>query len=187
MLIGSATLAALTMMAVACVCSVADDDSSSGGGGDGPTNCTPVTGCEAQDAAGEGSCEAIIGTKWDGANCVDMSGCGCAGCDCDDIYPSLQACEVEHAACLGLTTCGGPDDTQCTATEYCDFPGSDGGGFITGCGMAPDVGICRPRPTDCTNEPSTPNCGCDGNFYPTYCDTNAAGVDISTGSDGTCP
>jgi hypothetical protein len=171
---------------IGCGSSISDDDPDGDGGGTS-SQCTPAQGCDAMDARGEGTCEAIIGTIWNGTACVDIGGCNCAGCDCGALYSDIDACQVDHAVCLGLTTCGGPNDEACGATEYCDRPNGIANGVATGCGTATDTGLCQPRPSDCAGEPSTPNCGCDGMFYPTYCDTNLAGVDVATGSNGTCP
>ncbi len=178
-------LTTLILLVATCTSDVSDDDA--GGGGSGATACVAAEGCDAQDAAGEGSCEAIIGTMWNGSACVDLSGCSCAGCDCGALYSGIGACEAAHASCLGLTICGGSDDVPCGADAYCDKPNAVVNNIVTGCGAPSDEGVCRPRPNDCVGEPSTPNCGCDGNLYPTYCDTNSAGVDVATGSDGTCP
>ncbi|MFK7988609.1 MAG: hypothetical protein AB8I08_21495 [Sandaracinaceae bacterium] len=48
--------------------------------------------CGAQDAFGEGLCNALLGFKFDGAECVSFSGCSCLGADCDATYNSLDAC-----------------------------------------------------------------------------------------------
>lgn len=55
--------------------------------------------CEAQMAAGVGACEAVIGVFWDGAECVTIGGCSCAGDDCGDAYESPELCTFAHRGC----------------------------------------------------------------------------------------
>jgi hypothetical protein len=54
--------------------------------------------CEPQDARGEGECDAIVGTFWQG-RCVQLSGCQCSGEDCDDALGSMRECEELYAHC----------------------------------------------------------------------------------------
>lgn len=60
-----------------------------------------IDGCGAQDAMGEGVCEALVGTFWDGDGCVTYSGCSCTGADCDQGYDDLAECMDAHRACTG--------------------------------------------------------------------------------------
>lgn len=53
--------------------------------------------CRAQDAAGVGGCEMEIGVFFDGTRCVSISGCSCAGVDCDSPYPSIATCQSHTA------------------------------------------------------------------------------------------
>ncbi|UJR82168.1 hypothetical protein [Sandaracinus amylolyticus] len=57
-------------------------------------------GCEAQDARGEGACLLFLGYAWNGAACTGISGCQCIGADCDELYPSPDACSAARAGCL---------------------------------------------------------------------------------------
>jgi hypothetical protein len=58
-----------------------------------PTPCTPM------NAEAVGPCLAIIGTKWDGSSCVEMSGCECIGDDCEELFPGLEECAEAMAQC----------------------------------------------------------------------------------------
>jgi hypothetical protein len=71
-------------------------------------------GCEPDDARGVGPCDAIVGIAWDGAACVDLSGCSCEGSDCG-IYESEADCVSEHAICVDPCA---PDDAR--AVGECD-------------------------------------------------------------------
>lgn len=56
--------------------------------------CSSST-CPAWDAHGSGLCNLILGFAWDGQSCVAVSGCDCAGADCD-----LLRRDDDAAACL---------------------------------------------------------------------------------------
>jgi hypothetical protein len=72
----------------------------------------------------------------------------------------------------GGESCGGIANIQCTDQEnmYCEFPEK------SACGAGDMAGICRPRPTECSQE-CTGACGCDGRFYCNACEANRAGTD----------
>jgi len=55
--------------------------------------------CAPQDAVGVGDCRRLIGTRWDGAECVTIGGCECAGADCDALYQDPDTCKLEHEQC----------------------------------------------------------------------------------------
>jgi len=55
--------------------------------------------CVADDAVGEGPCEAFFGYAWDGGACVGISGCECVGDDCEDLAQEPETCESDHAGC----------------------------------------------------------------------------------------
>lgn len=62
--------------------------------------CLPANDpCTAQDARGEGACRAIIGVKWNGHSCEQLTGCDCVGEDCDQLYMDLRSCTDAHAEC----------------------------------------------------------------------------------------
>lgn len=68
----------------------------------------------------------------------------------------------------------------CAAEEWCDWTADS-------CGLVePIPSECRPRPPDCTGEPSMPVCGCDNEVYDSVCQANAAGVDVAADDSG-CP
>jgi len=68
--------------------------------------------------------------------------------------------------------CGGIAGIECSKGQWCDFP-SD-----ATCGMADVMGLCKPRPTACTEE-FDPVCGCDGVDYSNACQANMAGTDVA--------
>jgi len=147
--------------------------------------CEPVDSgpCAPMDARGSGSCDKGLGTIWNGCECVEIGGCECIGKDCDSISNTVT-CRVNHAECLGLQVCGGPDELECDDDSYCDRPPSRIDGFVTGCGSPQASGICEKRSSNCIAElEDTPNCGCDGKFYSSYCETNMAGVEIGNAAD----
>lgn len=76
----------------------------------------------------------------------------------------------------GETRCGAE---TCGPDEWCDWPQN-------GCGNSgAEQGTCVPRPEPCPEIPSPRVCGCDGMMYPSACEAQRAGVDVSV--DGGCP
>lgn len=55
--------------------------------------------CRPLDARGEGGCDAILGTFWQGSRCVQISGCRCVGENCDDGFGSIEECEELYEHC----------------------------------------------------------------------------------------
>lgn len=55
--------------------------------------------CDAMDARGEGLCDAELGYAWNGERCLSISGCRCAGSDCDALFPSRWDCAAAYEAC----------------------------------------------------------------------------------------
>ena len=130
-------------------------------------------GCAAQDARGEGACRAIVGVAWDGSNCVELSGCSCAGADCDALYLDQAACQAAHALCGSVGVCGTWGAPPCPTGEYCYWEPE------AGCGFDDGPGTCRPIPTEPRCPPGgLPVCGCDGNDYLSDCEANASGVSV---------
>lgn len=66
-------------------------------------NCTP------QDAHSGGRCAGGAGWAWDGAACRELA-CRCDGTECDDVFPSLGACNAYFSACTA-TDCTTDDAT----------------------------------------------------------------------------
>lgn len=55
--------------------------------------------CAPLDARGSGDCAAVFGVTWDGARCTWISGCGCAGTECDRAYDTIEECQAAHSGC----------------------------------------------------------------------------------------
>ena len=55
--------------------------------------------CKAQDATPVGLCDMLLGSRWDGKACKQISGCSCAGSDCGQLYSKLAACVSDYAHC----------------------------------------------------------------------------------------
>jgi len=97
----------------------------------------------AMDATGVGSCEMILGTKWDGTQCTMISGCSCQGADCGKLFAGPQGCKKAYAHCLchamdaqGVGACKMIlgyvwDGTQCTMISGCSCQGADCGKLFT--------------------------------------------------------
>lgn len=66
-----------------------------GGGGD----CDPAV------AEGVGGCEKVLGYKWNGAECVALSGCSCEGAGCASLTDTLEACLAAHEGCQSPPVC----------------------------------------------------------------------------------
>ncbi|MCC7542495.1 MAG: hypothetical protein IT379_40135 [Deltaproteobacteria bacterium] len=70
--------------------------------------------CDAQDARGEGACAAFFGYAWDGTRCVGISGCSCAGADCERLWSDDRECADAHRECgSDCRTTGCPAGTEC--------------------------------------------------------------------------
>lgn len=71
-------------------------------GGCGPVAVdagSPGPRCAAQDARGEGNCDAFFGYVWNGTSCVGLGGCRCVGVDCRGLPFDPMTCENNHRAC----------------------------------------------------------------------------------------
>ncbi len=56
--------------------------------------------CGPQDARGEGTCGRDVGWTWNGAACVALMGCNCAGADCaQGVWQDQGECQRAHAYC----------------------------------------------------------------------------------------
>ena len=109
-----------------------DASASDAGGTDaGNVDLGPSTppDCAAQDARGVGACEAIVGTFFNGENCVAISGCSCEGTKCGDGFDSIEACEAVYSECIAGPSCAailcGPGTSciDCPRGGRCVAPG----------------------------------------------------------------
>lgn len=71
-----------------------------------PVDAGPIDGgdeppplCPADDARGVGNCAAFFGYRWDGARCVGVGGCSCAGSGCASLAWSIELCDYNHRTC----------------------------------------------------------------------------------------
>ncbi|MCC6524522.1 MAG: hypothetical protein IT373_17840 [Polyangiaceae bacterium] len=79
-----------------------------------PSDATCPVSCAADEAKGDGACDAVLGYAWQGCACVPVSGCACVGPSCDALAPSLEKCELAHANC----DCAPPaSDCEALASE----------------------------------------------------------------------
>ncbi|MEM9188928.1 MAG: hypothetical protein AAGF12_07115 [Myxococcota bacterium] len=118
----------------------------------------PPSKCEAQDIRGEGPCRAILGAAFDGTSCEEISGCSCAGTDCDDLFASVEGCEAAYAECIP-EECPDPNDPRVTYTSM-------------------DVNFCQRATIFCENgQGFNDDCGCGCIDTPSSCDPqDAAGI-----------
>jgi hypothetical protein len=100
--------------------------------GECPEPCIPM------DVEGVGPCDAVLGYFWDGTDCKALSGCSCAGPDCDRLT-SLETCMAAHGRCpppcrpmdaRGVGGCEAIrgyawDGRQCLAIVGCSCEGED--------------------------------------------------------------
>jgi hypothetical protein len=71
------------------------------------------------------------------------------------------------------TFCGGFIGAACAPDAFCDYDEV----FSSACGGADGSGVCRPRPTECTDIGGSV-CACDGHTYSNECYAQMAGFDI---------
>lgn len=93
--------------------------------------------CQEQDAQGVGPCDQFFGYKWDGEQCVGVSGCSCEGSDCKDLFDSPTECQEAFLACacqeqdaIGVGLCEAIlgvqwDGKQCVTLSGCSCEGRD--------------------------------------------------------------
>lgn len=86
--------------------------------------------CTAQDARGEGACDAIVGIFFDGTDCVTESGCSCVGTKCGDAFETIEACEAAYDGCIVGASCAailcgpGTECIDCPRGGRCVAPGT---------------------------------------------------------------
>ena len=88
--------------------------------------------CAPMDARSSGLlCAGVDGFTWNGVTCEPIV-CGCAGTDCDRIYPTAVECLSARAAC------------NPAAPSLCDLPLSSGDcdGLSMRYGYSPEAGAC---------------------------------------------
>jgi hypothetical protein len=136
--------------------------------------CGPTPPCAAQDIEPEGACALALGVRWNGSECEFISGCTCAGADCDARFTSMSECEAAYAGCApgGCTS-----SADCADGSYCHFE--------DGCGATGVSGECRPVPGELPCPPGAqPVCGCNDVDYACEAAANHAGV--SAAHVGSC-
>lgn len=122
--------------------------------------CTaPPVDCDVDDARGVGTCEPLRGYAWNGFSCVIVSGCSCAGTDCDSLS-TLEDCEAAHRTCGPPPTC--ESDRECGEGSYCDSCARGSCELCEDC-----VSGCRPTECEGDGQPllcdeEQPECGPDG-------------------------
>ncbi|MCC6646290.1 MAG: hypothetical protein IT374_12050 [Polyangiaceae bacterium] len=135
----------------------------------------PAVSCAAQDAKGDGLCFGLLGVRWTGDACENVTGCQCLGADCGALYASVDKCEKAHVQCSTGGPCAGktcgdtcsncpPGSTCPPVIEYCSASGSCGPAFpvcsgpsgsCTGaqcgasCTYMCDAPGCMPKPGTC--------------------------------------
>jgi hypothetical protein len=106
--------------------------------------------CDPMDAAGAGDCERALGVVWTGRDCRSISGCECAGEDCDRIYKSFDECLASVTGCPA--TCGPMDVAEvgtCEPVHGWFWNGSECR-VLSGCECAgEDCGRLFPDPEAC--------------------------------------
>lgn len=121
-----------------------------------PAECAdPTDPCAPDDALGAGFCEAILGHKWDGAQCVMVVGCECVGAGCVNLTPDQASCEAKHQMC-GLQSCAGKACGEscspvCPPGESCPQWFCDAVGACTT--ISPE---CPPPPVQCLGDADCP-------------------------------
>ena len=93
---------------------------------------TGSTECAGQDAVGVGSCDMLLGVKFDGVDCVAVGGCECSGADCGALSADFEACQLANRTCClqtgGCQGIGGAGSGGSAAAG-----GGAGGGGAAGC------------------------------------------------------
>jgi hypothetical protein len=57
------------------------------------------TACVAMDVQGDEECYCMLGFYFDGTDCLPLTGCECAGADCDKLGLTLEDCVAQHETC----------------------------------------------------------------------------------------
>lgn len=130
--------------------------------------------CVAQDARGNGPCDAIVGIFWNGTSCVTESGCSCVGSDCDAGFSDPGDCAAGQRHCVPPVGC--ITNAECGTGELCAHPR----------GQCTAVGTCEPLPPElpCVDPVFQPVCGCDGATHG--CEEAAHQAGVSVAYDGAC-
>jgi len=126
--------------------------------------------CDPFVAGGTGTCRMTLGFSFNGAACVVVAGCACAGIDCARLYPSAAACRAVHGSCSTSELCLGP--TDCDGVSYCVYPGACSPGYD-------GAGTCAARPIGGCPASIEPVCGCDGVTYDNACLAAASGISVA--------
>jgi hypothetical protein len=132
--------------------------------------------CAPQRFQGVGTCEPGPIYYWTGFGCYGLVACDCIGPDCDDGYPSEDACMAAHAECTqaSVKPCGGlSGGAGCDPGEYCEMLP------LAVCGVLDAGGTCQPIPTAC-EDVYEPVCTCGDEEYGNACEAAMAGKGISS-------
>ena len=121
----------------------------------------------AADSSG-GHCNCFLGFAWDGAQCVGLGDCACAGADCDKLALTIDDCQAAHLACAPKPqlTCGSAQlhaNTHSACAAMDAAASADGSGAHCNCmlGYAWDgakcvgLGDCACTGADCDKLAST--------------------------------
>lgn len=136
------------------------------------SECGGGTACAPQVVQMIGTCEPAPRYYWDGLRCVGLTGCSCAGPDCDNGYASEAECEDARAGCAdAATVCGGIVGGRCEEDQFCAYVPSQG------CSVLDAPASCQPMPAACDLN-LDPVCGCDNQTYGNYCEASLAGMGI---------
>jgi hypothetical protein len=96
--------------------------------------------CTAPELTITSGCSTPLGWSWDGLQCIERTGCACAGA-CDELEPTEAACRARfESACASVFPCG---QTSCRrGTEFCL--------------LGTNAGLCQTIPAACPR----PDCAC---------------------------
>ena len=110
--------------------------------------------CGAMDAESApdeaGSCNCMLGFKWNGSSCEALADCQCIGNDCDKLTQSIEECEQAHASCTPSPPqlhCGASElyslsHNQCDAMDAKAVPDDNGSSCFCFLGFAWDGNAC---------------------------------------------